>query len=48
MLAKLCGNNDEHEHEREKGDDDEQCIARQADPLRSLETQGQPTQGTDK
>ena len=26
----------------------EQCIVRQAWPLRSLETQGQPTQGTDK
>ena len=26
----------------------EQCIVRQACPLRSLETQGQPTQGTDK
>ena len=26
----------------------EQCIARQSWPLRSLETSGQPTQGTDK
>ena len=25
-----------------------ECIVRQAWPLRSLETQGQPTQGTDK
>ena len=39
---------DDTDAERERDSPVEQCIVRQIWPLRSLETQGQPTQGTDK